>query len=174
MMTDTLVGVSPPPDPVSAGDAEDRELSPAELAAVEDLVRQARQAGIALTGPDGLLKAMTKTVIEAALEEELADHLGYDKHAVEGRNRANSRNGKRSKTVLTDSCGEVDIDVPRDRDGSFEPQLVKKRQRRLGEVDEVVLSLYAKGLTTGEISATSPTSTAPRSPRTPSAGSPTG
>jgi transposase-like protein len=92
-------------------------------------------------------------VIEAALEEEIADHLGYDKHAVEGRNRANSRNGKRSKTVLTDSCGEVDIDVPRDRDGTFEPQLVKKRQRRLGEVDEVVLSLYARGLTTGEISA---------------------
>src|SRR4051794_38719455 len=116
-MTDTLMGVSPPPEPAVAGDdAEDRELSPAGLAAVEDLVRQARQAGIALTGPDGLLKAMTKTVIEAALEEEIADHLGYDKHAVEGRNRANSRNGKRSKTVRTDSCGEVDIDVPRDRD----------------------------------------------------------
>src|ERR1700712_3731439 len=152
-MTDTLVGVSPSPQPAGAGDAEDRELSPAEVAAVEDLVRRARQAGIALTGPDGLLKAMTKTVIEAALEEEMADHLGYDKHAVEGRNRSNSRNGTRAKTVLTDSCGEVEIDVPRDRDGSFEPQLVKKRQRRLGEVDEVVLSLYAKGLTTGEISA---------------------
>src|SRR3954454_18752273 len=152
-MTDTLMDVSPPPEPAPAGDAEDRELNPAELAAVEDLVRRARQAGIALTGPDGLLKAMTKTVIEAALEEEIADHLGYDKHAVEGRNRANSRNGTRSKTVLTDSCGEVSIDVPRDRDGSFEPQLVKKRQRRLGDVDGVVLSLYAKGLTTGEISA---------------------
>ena len=74
-MTDTLVGVSPPPDPAGAGDAEDRELSPAELAAVEDLVRRARQAGIALTGPDGLLKAMTKTVVEAALEEEMADHM---------------------------------------------------------------------------------------------------
>ena len=66
-MTDTLMGVSPPPEPAGAGDAEDRELSPAELAAVEDLVRRARQAGIALTGPDGLLKAMTKTVVEAAL-----------------------------------------------------------------------------------------------------------
>ena len=153
-MTDTLMGVSPPPEPAVAGDdAEDRSLSPAELAAVEDLVRRARTAGIALTGPDGLLRAMTKTVIEAALEEEIADHLGYDKHAVEGRNRANSPNGTRSKTVLTDSCGEVSIDVPRDRDGTFEPQLVKKRQRRLGEVDEVVLSLYARGLTTGEISA---------------------
>lgn len=128
-------------------------MSPAELAAVEDLVRTARASGIALTGPDGLLKAMTKTVIEAALDEEISEHLGYDKHAVEGRNRENSRNGKRSKTVLTDSCGEVEIEVPRDRDGTFEPQLVKKRQRRIGEVDEVVLSLYAKGLTTGEISA---------------------
>lgn len=153
-MTDTLMGVSPPPEPARAGDdVEDRSLSPAELAAVEDLVHRARTAGIALTGPDGLLKAMTKTVIEAALEEEIADHLGYDKHAVEGRNRGNSRNGTRSKTVLSDSCGEVEIDVPRDRDGTFEPQLVKKRQRRLGEVDEVVLSLYARGLTTGEISA---------------------
>ncbi len=152
-MTDTLMGVSPPPEPAPAGDAEDRVLSPAELAAVEDLVRQARQAGIALTEPDGLLKAMTKTVIEAALEEEMADHLGYDKHAVEGRNRANSRNGKRSKTVLTDSCGEVDIDVPRDRDGSFEPQIVRKRQRRLDGIDQLVLSLTARGLTTGEIAA---------------------
>lgn len=152
-MTDTLMGVSPPPEPAGAGDAEDRTLSPAQLVAVEYLVYRARQAGIALTGPDGLHKAMTKTVIEAALEEEIADHLGYDKHAVEGRNLVNSRNGKRSKTVLSDSCGAVDIDVPRDRDGTFEPQLVKKRQRRLGEVDEVVLSLYARGLTTGEISA---------------------
>src|SRR5919202_4140718 len=106
-MTDTLMGVSPPPEPASAGDAEERELSPTELAAVQDLVRQARQAGIALTGPDGLLKAMTKTVIEAALEEEMADHLGYDKHAIEGRNRANSRNGRRSKTVLVEGCPTV-------------------------------------------------------------------
>ena len=77
-MTETLVGVSLPPEPAAAGDAEDRALSPAELDAVQDLVRQARTAGVALTGPDGLLKAITKTVIEAALEEELADHLGYD------------------------------------------------------------------------------------------------
>jgi putative transposase len=92
-------------------------------------------------------------VIETALEEEMSEHLGYDKHEPVGRNRGNSRNGKRSKTVLSDACGEVGIDVPRDRDGTFEPVIVKKRQRRLSEVDEVVLSLYAKGLTTGEISA---------------------
>jgi transposase-like protein len=128
-------------------------LSAEEIAVVEGLVRQARDSGVALTGPDGLLKALTKTVIETALDEEINEHLGYDKHAPEGRNRGNSRNGKRSKTVLTDNAGEVQIEVPRDRDGSFEPQLVKKRQRRLSEVDEIVLSLYAKGLTTGEISA---------------------
>ena len=66
---------------------------------------QAKDAGVALTGPDGLLKALTKTVIETALDEELSEHLGYDEHdAPEGRNRGNSRNGTRTKTVLTDSC----------------------------------------------------------------------
>jgi putative transposase len=98
------------------------------------------------------LKALTKTVIETALEEELAEHLGYDRHDPVGRNRGNSRNGKRAKTVFTDS-GEVDIEVPRDRDGSFEPVIVVKRQRRLSNIDEIVLSLYARGLTTGDIAA---------------------
>ncbi len=83
----------------------------------------------------------------------MVDHLGYDKHAPVGRNRANSRNGRRAKTVVTDNCGEVEIDVPRDRDGSFTPQLIAKRQRRLSDVDAMVISLFAKGLTTGEISA---------------------
>jgi putative transposase len=106
-----------------------------------------------LTGPGGLLKQLTKSVIEAALDEEMSDHLGYDKHAVEGRNRGNSRNGTRAKTLLPDAAGEVGIDVPRDRDGTFAPKIVAKRQRRPSSVDEVVLSLYAKGLTTGEISA---------------------
>jgi len=124
-----------------------------EQATIVELVRQARAAGVSLTGPDGLLKYLTKTVVEAALEEEMADHLGYDKHDPVGRNLGNSRNGTRAKTVVTGSCGEVEIDVPRDRDGSFAPQIVKKRQRRLTSLDEMVLSLYAKGLTTGEISA---------------------
>ena len=92
-------------------------------------------------------------VIETALDEEMSEHLGYDKHDPAGRGSGNSRNGMRSKTVITDNAGPVSIDVPRDRDGSFEPQLVKKRQRRLGDLDAMVLSLYAKGLTTGEISA---------------------
>ena len=83
----------------------------------------------------------------------MTEHVGYDKHAVEGRNGGNSRNGIRTKTVLTDNAGPVEIEVPRDREGTFEPVIVKKRQRRLSDVDAVVLSLYARGLTTGEISA---------------------
>ena len=82
----------------------------------------------------------------------MSEHLGYDKHDRVGRNRGNSRNGVRSKTVLTE-IGPVEIDVPRDIDASFDPQIVKKRQRRLTGVDEIVLSLTARGLTTGEISA---------------------
>ena len=120
---------------------------------VGDLVRQARAEGVALTGPEGLLKALTKTVLETALEEELTEHLGYDKHAAVGRGSGNSRNGSRNKKVITDACGQVEIDVPRDRNGTFEPVIVGKRQRRITDVDRVVLSLYAKGLTTGEISA---------------------
>ncbi|MCU0300856.1 MAG: IS256 family transposase, partial [Candidatus Nanopelagicales bacterium] len=150
MMTETLVGVNPPP---IEADEDRRQPSAEELEAARELVRQARDRGVALTGPQGLLKALNKTVIEIALDEELSEHLGYDKHDPAGRNRGNSRNGKRSKTVLTDAAGQIEIDVPRDRDGTFEPVIVAKRQRRLSEVDEVVLSLYAKGLTTGEISA---------------------
>src|SRR4051794_25455738 len=125
----------------------------AERVAIRELVVAARARGEDLTGPDGLLKTLTKTVLETALEEELSEHLGYDKHAVEGGNGANSRNGKRAKTVVTDAVGPVQIEVPRDRDGSFDPVIVRKRQRRLTDLDTVVLSLYAKGLTTGEISA---------------------
>ena len=123
----------------------------AELVAARELVRQARAEGLSLTGPDGLLKQLTKTVIETALDEELTEHLGHDKHSPS--ETGNVRNGTRSKTVLTEATGHVEIDVPRDRAGTFEPQIVRKRQRRLSGVDEVVLSLYAKGLTTGEISA---------------------
>lgn len=89
-------------------------------------------------------------MIKAALDEETADHLGYDKHATEDQNPGNSRNGKRSKTVLTDDYDKVSIEVPRNRDGTFEPQPVKKRQRRLGEVDEIVLPLICQGITDRE------------------------
>jgi putative transposase len=124
-----------------------------EADAARELVRMAREQGLSLTGPDGLLKQLTKTVIETALDEEMTEHLGYEKHDTAGKQTANSRNGVRAKTVLTETTGPVEVDVPRDREGTFEPVIVKKRQRRLTGVDEMVLSLYAKGLTTGEISA---------------------
>jgi putative transposase len=119
---------------------------------IEEMVTRARAQGLELTGPNGLLGALTKRILESALEGEITDHLGYDKHERAGQEGGNSRNGTRSKTVLTD-IGPVQIDVPRDREGSFEPQIVAKRQRRLGGVEDMVLSLSAKGLTTGEISA---------------------
>jgi transposase-like protein len=125
----------------------------AEQQAAAELVRLAKEQGLSLTGPDGLLKQLTKTVLETALNEEMTEHLGYEKHDPAGAGSGNIRNGTRAKTVLTEATGHVDIDVPRDRAGTFEPQIVRKRQRRLSGVDEVVLSLYAKGLTTGEISA---------------------
>jgi putative transposase len=148
-MTDTVAGMG------SLENAAKKSLTPQEQehAAVRELVRAARARGEDLTGPDGLLKTITKSVLESALEQEMTEHLGYDKHAAEGRNGANSRNGNRTKTVLTDNAGEVQVEVPRDRDGTFAPVIVAKRQRRLSDVDAVVLSLYAKGLTTGEISA---------------------
>jgi len=131
----------------------DRELS-AEQAAALAMVAEARQRGLELTGPNGLLKLFTKSVLETALGEEMTEHLGHERNRAEvGRESTNVRNGTRSKTVISDAAGEVVIDVPRDRESTFEPQIVKKRQRRLSAVDEVVLSLYAKGLTTGEISA---------------------
>jgi transposase-like protein len=126
----------------------------AEETAAKELVRQARAQGLSLTGPDGLLKQFTKNVLETALNEEMTEHLGHEKNRAEdGRESTNVRNGTRPKTVLTEATGHVQLDVPRDRDGSFDPVIVKKRQRRLNGVDEIVLSLYSHGLTTGEISA---------------------
>jgi transposase-like protein len=125
----------------------------AEQLAAEEMVRRAREQGLSLTGPDGLLKQLAKTVLETALNQEMTGHLGHEKHGRPVTGSGNVRNGTRPKTVLTGCTGQAGIDVPRDRDGSFEPQIVRKRQRRLTGVDEIVLSLYAKGLTTGEISA---------------------
>ena len=113
---------------------------------------RARADGVQLIGEGGLLTGLTKSVLECALEEEISDHLGYDKHDPAGRNGGDSRNGHREKTVLTE-IGPVTIEVPRDREGSFEPVIVGKRQRRLNGIDQIVLSLTARGLTTGEICA---------------------
>src|SRR5215471_15982317 len=142
-MTETLDGV--------ASKRKDKPEPTTEEKLAEELVARAREQGVSLTGPEGLLKQLTKTVLETALNQEMTEHLGHEKHGqpVAG----NVRNGTRAKTVLTEASGQVGIEVPRDRAGTFEPQIVRKRQRRLTGVDQMVLSLYAKGLTTGEISA---------------------
>jgi putative transposase len=129
----------------AAIDAVDEEL-------VRQLTERARAEGLQLAGEGGLLQKLTKLVMESALDGELDDHLGYDKHDPAGRDGGNSRNGRRSKTLLTEA-GPVEISVPRDRDASFEPRIVAKRQRRLTGVDDLVISLSAKGLTHGEIAA---------------------
>lgn len=98
-------------------------------------------------------KQLKKMIVEAALGAEMEDHLGYAKHDAEGHHTGNNRNGYSGKT-LKGSHGEVDIDVPRDRNGSFEPQLVRKGQTRLTEFDDQILSLYAKGMTTRDIKET--------------------
>jgi transposase-like protein len=110
------------------------------------LVDRARGEGLRLTGEDGLLGQLTKMIVESVAEGELDDHLGYAKHDPAGRDGGNSRNGARAKAVLTD-IGPVEVEIPRDRDGSFEPRIVRKRQRRLSGIDGLVISLSAKGLT---------------------------
>jgi putative transposase len=114
------------------------------------LVEAARSGGVGLTGPGGLLTGLTKQVLETALAVEMADHLGYEPHDPSGHGSGNSRNGSTTKTVRTD-IGEVQIQVPRDRAGTFAPMVVPKHQRRLAGFDEAVISLYAKGMTTGDI-----------------------
>jgi transposase-like protein len=105
-----------------------------------------------ILGEDGLLKQLTKRIAERALDVELEHHLGYSKHAIAGRNTGNSRNGKSRKTVRS-IHGEIDLDVPRDRNGDFEPQLVKKGEKQLNGFDDRILSLYARGLSTRDIQA---------------------
>jgi hypothetical protein len=136
---------------VTTGQGQDEaRLSAADEQLLRELTERARAGGLKLTGEGGLLGQLTKMVVEGALEGELDDHLGYEKNDPAGRNGGNSRNGYRGKTVLTDA-GPVEISVPRDRDASFEPKIVAKRQRRLTGVDAMVISLSAKGLTHGEI-----------------------
>lgn len=118
----------------------------------QELIDKARADGLSLVGPNGLLRQVTKTVLEAALNAELDEHLGYEKGDSAGKFGTNERNGCSPKTVRTD-VGEVRIDVPRDREGTFTPAIVPKYARRVEGFDEMVISLCAKGLTTGEIAA---------------------
>lgn len=114
----------------------------------DQLVNAARAQGVELTGPGGLLTGLTKQVLETALDVELTEHLGHDRH--ERSAAGNVRNGGTQKTVRTD-VGDVRITVPRDRAGTFAPAVVPKHARRLAGFDDAVLSLYAKGMTTGDI-----------------------
>jgi putative transposase len=132
--------------PFVAGD------TPAMREWAEELVARARAEGVELTGDDGLLTAMIRQVLQTGLEVELTDHLGYEPHDPAGRGSGNSRNGSYSKTVTTD-IGEVDLRMPRDRNGSFDPQTVPKHQRRLEGLAGSVISLYAKGMSMGDIQA---------------------
>lgn len=103
-----------------------------------------------LIGEEGLLKRLTKKLVEGALGAEMTHHLGYEKHAAAGQGSGNSRNGVSTKTLKGD-FGEVDIEVPRDRNGSFEPKIVGKHQRRFTGFDDKILSMYARGMSTREI-----------------------
>lgn len=118
---------------------------------VARLVGDAQRQGLSVDGEGGLLAQLTKLVVESALEGELTSHLGYGKHVrvAEG---GNYRNGTRPKTVLP-KAGPVEIEVPRDRAGTFTPVVVAKRQRRLGSIEDIVLSLSARGMTHGDIAA---------------------
>ncbi|MDR1392717.1 MAG: IS256 family transposase [Bifidobacteriaceae bacterium] len=130
----------------------DKATGSDELEFAQRLVDRAKAEGTALVGPGGLLSGVTKRVLETALEAEMDEHLGYARGERDAKATGNERNCTRSKTVTTE-VGPVEVDVPRDRDSSFEPVIVKKRQRRLTGVDEIVLSLTARGLTSGEVSA---------------------
>jgi putative transposase len=118
----------------------------------ELLVARAREEGVDLTGEGGLLTGLVRQVLQTGLEVELADHLGYERHDAAGRGSGNSRNGVYPKTVTTE-IGDVELAMPRDRNGSFSPVTVPKGARRLDGLSGNVISLYAKGLTTGDIQA---------------------
>lgn len=112
----------------------------AEQQLAQELVARAKEQGVSLTGPDGLLKQLTKTVLETALNQEMTEHLGHEKHGPAGNETGNVRNGSRAKTVLTEASGQVPIEVPRDRAGTFDPQIVRKRQRPTGKAANAVMS----------------------------------
>ena len=129
--------------------ADEHGITEKELNAILDRLVKGK-APEEIMGQGGLVKDLTRRLVERVLEGEMTDHLGYEKHAQEGRNGGNSRNGKTGKRVKSDSA-EMENEVPRDRDGSFDPQMVAKGQRRLPGFDEKVIALYARGMTKREI-----------------------
>jgi transposase-like protein len=119
---------------------------------IDALLADAKMTGTPLDGVDGLLNQMTKAVIERALAAEITHDLGYERDDPAGVGTGNSRNGFATKTISTTN-GPITIDVPRDRNGTFEPKIVPKRARRLGQIDEMILSLYSRGMSTRDIEA---------------------
>ena len=117
---------------------------------LDALFAQIDAGNVQLTGDGGFVPALVKAALERGLQAELTSHLGYDKHAAEGRGSGNSRNGTTPKTVESE-VGPIELDVPRDRAGSFTPRLVPKGQRRLGGLDDMIISLYAGGMTIRDI-----------------------
>lgn len=103
-----------------------------------------------LMGENGAIKKIIKASLEGMLDAELTEHLGYEKYSSTGRNTGNSRNGKTHKTLKNDN-GEIELTVPRDRNSTFDPVVVKKYERTLGPIEDKIISMYAKGMTTRDI-----------------------
>ena len=148
---DTHVSKTPLNDPAE-NEASRRLAEALEPATIDALLADAKAAGTPIDGADGLLNQMTKVVLERALQAEMTAHLGYGRDDPAGHGSGNSRNGFSTKTVSTTN-GPVTLSVPRDRNGEFEPQIVPKRARRVGAIDELVLSCYARGMSTRDIEA---------------------
>jgi putative transposase len=151
----TTTTTTGPPAPEVAGGRSVPEMGgddPTMRAWAEELVARARAESVELTGDNGLLTALVRRVLQTGLEVEMTDHVGYEPHAVEGRGSGNSRNGSYPKTVTTE-IGKVELRVPRDRNATFDPVTVPKGQRRLDGLSGQVISLYAKGMSTGDIQA---------------------
>lgn len=136
----------------AADEAAARLAAALSPAAIDRLVADATTAGTPMDGVDGLLNRISKAVLERVLETEMTDHLGYEAGDPAGRGSGNSRNGKTTKTVNTTN-GPIELTVPRDRNGSFEPRIVPKRARRVGRIEDMILSLYSRGMTCRDIQA---------------------
>lgn len=140
---DDEAGEKPLTDAADAAAAVPDEL-------IDAVMNNVDAGGVELLGPDGVLAELTKRILERGLSEELTEHLGYEPGDPAGRGSGNNRNGTTPKTVLTD-IGAIDLDIPRDRNGTFEPQIVPKGTRRLAKFNENIVHLYARGLSTRDI-----------------------
>jgi len=132
----------------SASPARETVEKMVEAGLLDDLMTKVDDGGLQLTGAGGFLPELTRRVLEAGLQAELTDHLGYEKHDPAGRGSPNSRNGSTPKSMSSE-IGDFDLFTPRDRDSSFEPRLVPKGSRRVGGLSEMIISLYAGGMPVG-------------------------